>query len=96
VVDLAAFLGREGPAPHGTRGQARMVVFGPRAGDLRTGVIVERVLGLRNLAELAPVAPPADAPAWYGERWMDADGGAWQEIDLAKLAAEPAFLRAGL
>jgi len=96
VVDLAVFLGREGPAPHGSGVQARMVVFGPRAGDLKTGVIVERVLGLRNLAELAPVAPSADAPAWYGQRWMDADGGAWQEIDLAKLAAEPAFLQAGL
>jgi len=96
VVDLAVFLGREGPAPHGSGVQARMVVFGPRAGDLKTGVIVERVLGLRNLAELAPVAPFADAPAWYGQRWMDADGGAWQEIDLAKLAAEPAFLQAGL
>jgi twitching motility protein PilI len=96
VVDLAGFLGREGPAPHAGGGQARMVVFGSRTGDLKTGVVVERVLGLRNLTELAPVAPPADAPAWYGQRWMDADGGAWQEIDLAKLAVDPAFLQAGL
>jgi twitching motility protein PilI len=53
------------------------------------------VLGLRNLAELAPAAPPAEAPGWYAQRWIDADGNAWQEIDLAKLAREPAFLQVG-
>jgi twitching motility protein PilI len=94
VIDLAGFLGHE-PTPRGGVAQARMVVFGPRTGDLRAGVIVQRVLGLRNLAELAPASAPADAPAWYGQRWMDADGGAWQEIDLAHLAGDPAFLQVG-
>jgi twitching motility protein PilI len=96
VIDLASFIGRETVAAPGTGGQARMVVFGPRTGDLKAGVVVQRVLGLRNLAELAPSLPPADAPGWYGQRWMDADGGTWQEIDLAKLAHNPAFLQAGL
>ncbi len=59
------------------------MLFGPRVGDMNAGIVVQRVLGLRNIAELAPAAPPAGAPAWYGQRWMDADGGAWQEIDLA-------------
>jgi len=27
---------------------------------------------------------------------MDADGRAWQEIDLSKLARDPAFLQVGL
>jgi hypothetical protein len=53
------------------------------------------VLGLRNLAELAPAAPEADARGWYGQRWTDADGGAWQEIDLARLAVDPVFLNVG-
>jgi hypothetical protein len=53
------------------------------------------VLGLRNLAELAPAAPSAGAPAWYAQRWIDADGNAWQEIDLARLAREPEFLQVG-
>ena len=57
---------------------------------------MQSVLGLRNLAELTPAPPPPDAPGWYGQRWMDADGGAWQEIDLARLADDPAFLRVGL
>ena len=94
VVDLAGFLGR-GAAPPAAGGQRRLVLFGPRVGDLKAGVVVERVLGLRNLAELAPAAPPAGAPEWYGRRWIDATGGAWQEIDLSHLARDAAFLQVG-
>ena len=35
------------------------------------------------------------AHAWYAQRWIDADGNAWQEIDLARLAREPEFLQVG-
>lgn len=93
VVDFARFLGREAPA---TGTQARLVLFGPRAGEINAGVVVTRVMGLRNVAELAPAAPPEGAPAWYAQRWMDGDGNAWQEIDLAVLARDPSFLQVGL
>ena len=93
VVDFSRFLARETP-PSG--GQARLVLFGPRVGEMNAGLVVHRVLGLRNIAELAPAAPPQDAPAWYAQRWMDGDGHAWQEIDLALLAREPAFLQVGI
>jgi twitching motility protein PilI len=96
VVDLALFLGRESATPHGAGSLARLILFGPRAGDLKAGVVVQSVLGLRNLAELERAPPLPDAPAWYDQRWTDRDGGAWQEIDLARLAADPAFLRIGL
>jgi twitching motility protein PilI len=92
VVDFARFLGHEATAP-GT--MTRLLLLGPRAGDLNAGIVVQRVLGLRNLNELAPAAPPADAPEWYAQRWMDGDGNAWQEIDLARLARDPAFLKVG-
>src|SRR5204863_9647180 len=95
VVDFARFMGRE-PMPSSPGvSNTRLVVFGPRAGDLRAGIVVERVLGLRNLVELAPAAAPLDSPAWYSHRWMDAEGGAWQEIDLAQLARDPGFLQVG-
>ena len=93
VIDFGKFLGREAP---GAGGQPRLVLFGPRAGELNAGIVVHRVLGLRNVAELAPASPPHDAPAWYAQRWMDGDGNAWQEIDLALLAVDPAFLQAGI
>jgi twitching motility protein PilI len=97
VVDFAAFRGLPAStAAKGAGGQARLLLFGARAGELRAGVVVTRVVGLRNLAEFAPAAPRVDAPAWYGQRWMDADGVAWQEIDLARLARDPAFLQIGI
>ncbi len=95
VIDFGAFLGRE-PSLAAGPAQSRLILFGPRAGELRAGIVVQRVLGLRNLAELAPASPPADVPHWFGQRWMDAEGGAWQEIDLARLAQDAAFLRVGL
>jgi twitching motility protein PilI len=96
VVDFAGFLGHplEPTAPGAS--QSRLVLFGPRVGELRAGLIVHRVLGLRNLAELSPGEPLADAPAWYGARWIETGGAAWQEIDLARLAQDPAFLQVGL
>jgi twitching motility protein PilI len=92
VIDFAGFLGR--PLANASA-QNRLVLFGPRAGELNAGLVVSRVLGLRNLTELAPAAPVAGAPAWYAQRWMDAEGGAWQEIDLAKLARDASFLQVG-
>jgi twitching motility protein PilI len=92
VIDFSGFLGR-GNVPAATSN--RLVLFGPRTGELRAGIVVARVLGLRNLAELAPAAAESGAPAWYAQRWIDASGGAWQEIDLARLARDPAFLQVG-
>ncbi|MCC7113131.1 MAG: chemotaxis protein CheW [Burkholderiales bacterium] len=94
VIDFAGFLGRT--PEHDSGAQARLVLFGQRAGSLNAGIVVRRVLGLRNLAELAPAAPPSDAPAWYAQRWMDADGRGWQEVDLARLARDPLFLQVGV
>ena len=94
VIDFAGFLGRDAAAP-AAGGQARLVLFGPRVGELRAGIVVQRVLGLRNLAELAPAAAPVGAPGWYGRRWIDATGGGWQEIDLSQLARDAAFLQVG-
>jgi twitching motility protein PilI len=95
IIDFGVFLGQDA-SPAGSAGQSRLVVFGPRTGELKAGIVVGRVLGLRNLAELAPASPPTDVPEWYGQRWMDAEGSAWQEIDLARLAQDPGFLRVGL
>jgi len=96
VVDFAGFLGHATAAPHAAGGGSRVVLLGPRAGELRAGIMVPRVMGLRNLAELAPALAPAEAPALYGQRWIDADGAAWQEIDLVALARDPEFLQVGL
>ena len=92
-MDFARFLSRESPP---FNAQSRLLLFGARAGELNVGIVVERVLGLRNIAELAPTSPPGDAPAWHAQRWMDGDGHAWQEIDLGRLARDPVFLQVGI
>ncbi|HET9045733.1 MAG TPA: chemotaxis protein CheW [Casimicrobiaceae bacterium] len=93
VVDFAGFLGN---APATVAAATRLLLFGARVGELNAGIVVSRVLGLRNLAELAPVPAPANAAPWYAQRWMDGDGNAWQEMDLARLARTPAFLQVGI
>ena len=96
VVDLAGFLGRGPVVSPGASAQSRLILFGPRAGDMNVGVVVQSVLGLRNVADLTPIPSVPDSPAWYGQRWADPDGGAWQEFDLARLAADETFLRISL
>ena len=95
VIDFAGFLGEAIEPPTATA-QARLVLFGPRVGELRAGLVVTRVMGLSNLAELERSDVAVDAPAWYGARWTDKAGGVWQEIDLALLAQDPGFLQVGL
>jgi twitching motility protein PilI len=92
VIDFSGFLGR-GNATSASHN--RLVLFGPRAGDVHAGIVVSQVLGLRNLANLTPAAPVAEAPGWYAQRWTDGNGSAWQEIDLARLARVPEFLQVG-
>lgn len=96
VIDFAGFLGEAIEPVTAGAAQARLVLFGPRVGELRAGLVVTRVLGLSNLAELVRSDAAVDAPAWHGARWTDKSGGVWQEIDLALLAQDPGFLQVGL
>lgn len=93
VVDFPAFLGGV-PVAAGTASRLILLARGTDGGD-SAGIVVERVLGLRNLSQFAPLAHDGGAPEWHVARWQDADGRAWQEIDLALLARDPAFLQVG-
>src|ERR1700694_5036011 len=84
VIDCACFLGLQLEPVTPGASQTRLLLFGPRIGDLRAGLIVHRVLGLRNLADLSRNDTPAGAPDWYGSRWGGADGGGWEEVGLAR------------
>jgi twitching motility protein PilI len=91
VVDLAAFLGVKA-AEHG-RDQAHLVGFNP-ALDINCALLVDRLAGLRDDKHLSP--EPDDAqprPAFVGQRFRDTTGRSWQELNLAALASNAAFLR---
>ena len=92
VIDFPAFLGRESVVQGAL---ARLILLSGRSGEQNAGIVVQRVLGLRNLAQLEPVENESPTVAWHVQRWADADGGTWQEIDLVALARDPAFLRFG-
>jgi twitching motility protein PilI len=91
VVDLAAFLGVK--ATEAARDQARLIGFN-QALDINCALLVDRLAGLRSEEHL--VAEPEGAgarPAFVGTRYRDAAGRAWQELNLADLAGDEAFLR---
>jgi twitching motility protein PilI len=91
VVDLAAFLGVKSGEPN--RDQARLVGFNPRF-ELNCALMVDRLSGLRSEGQLT--AEPDDRserPGFVGLRYRDATGRLWQELNLAELAGDEAFLK---
>ena len=91
VVDLAAFLGVK--LAGAGREQSRLVGFN-QALDLNCTLLVDHLSGLRSDQDLAPEPPDASArPAFVGARYRDMGGRIWQELKLAELAGDEAFLR---
>ncbi len=91
VVDLSAFLGLKTGEP--LRDQSHLVVFN-QALDINCALLVDRLAGLRTEQQLRMDAAAQDgAPPFAGPRYQDEGGRAWQELKLAALAADEAFLR---
>lgn len=91
-VDLAAYLDLADPLPPG---ESRILLAHPRFG-VNAALRVERALGLRGVAELAPEPAGPDAAHWEVSRWHDREGQLWTEIKMEDLVTTPAFLEAGL
>ncbi|HEY9239706.1 MAG TPA: chemotaxis protein CheW [Burkholderiaceae bacterium] len=92
VVDLAGFLGVK--TPETGREQPRLVGFNA-ALDINCVLRVDKLSGLRSDDELTP-EPDADSvarPAFAGARLRDASGRLWQELNLAALVGDEAFLK---
>jgi twitching motility protein PilI len=91
VVDLAQFLGVK--VTGAGREQSRLVGFNP-ALDINCTLLVDHLAGLRNDDELELEPEDGSArPAFAGDRFRDAGGRVWQELNLAQLAGDEAFLR---
>jgi twitching motility protein PilI len=91
VVDLAGFLGVK--TTEVLREQARLVAFNAVL-DINCALMVDRLAGLRSEGQLA--AQPDDGaarPPFVGARYSDEGGRVWQELNLAALASDEAFLR---
>ncbi|TJZ70728.1 chemotaxis protein CheW [Chitiniphilus eburneus] len=91
VSDLAVFFGG---APLATHSANRLILLHPRHLP-HAAVLVERMLGLKHLADLTHAGDGGDTP-WSGAVYDDAAGTRWQVLDIPRLASEPGFLQAGL
>ena len=91
VVDLSLFAG--GP-PTSLDKESRLLAF---SGDLRfaCGILVSRMLGLRNIADLEAASQDDAAETiaddrlfapWVRARLVDAQSAAWQELDHRRSA----------
>jgi twitching motility protein PilI len=91
IVDFSAFQGGD-PATGGTERRVILVSDKLVGG---AGLLVSRMLGLRNPENFTAAERPAQAPDWLGAVFRDASGAAWNELDLARLAKERRFLEVG-
>jgi len=91
VLDFAAFQGGE---PIGPGMERRVILISERLIG-GAGLLVSRMLGLRNPEQFAPAARPAECAPWVGGVYADAGGTRWMELDLPALVRERRFLEVG-
>ena len=91
MIDFSAFQGGDPIAP----GMERRVILVAERHMAGSGLVVSRMLGLRNPEQFQPAAKPANAPAWVAGAYTDAGGTRWLELDLPALTREQRFLEVG-
>ena len=82
-------------ATEAARAQSRLVALNELL-EVNCALLIDRLVGLRGVeAFTAAKAPDAEAPAWLGHAYTDAEGVQWQEINLQALSQQPQFLSIG-
>jgi len=97
VVDLAGFVAGSAGQKRSEQSwaDARLVTFNAEL-ELNCALLVDALVGLRRPDAFASFEPaPAGSPAYFGHRFLDAEGGTWQEIDLRLLSETAEFLSIG-
>lgn len=94
VIDLARFQGQSATA---VDRESRIVVFAPGL-SFNSGILVSRVLGLRNVDDMRlHDNDQADAAAsWAARQYVDRDAQVWTELDLSQIVQDAQFLHVGL
>jgi len=92
VVDLSLLTGGE---PASRTAASRLVLVAGRL-QAHCALLVDRMIGLRNLERLQPMeVPTGNAAPWQGAGLRDSNGQAWRELDIAALVTDENFLHAG-
>ena len=93
VIDFARY---QGLPPTEIEPASRIVTFATALG-INCGLLVSRVLGLRNVAEMhAQADPAAEQAAWASTSYHDKDLQEWTTLSLSAIAQEQRFLHIGL
>ncbi len=91
IIDFSAFQGRDAI---GTGMEKRVILVSDRLIG-GAGLVVSRMLGLRNPEQFAKLERPADAAPWVGGVYSASGGTQWLELDLPALVRQPGFLEVG-
>jgi len=90
VVDFSLFLGG---APTVLGDRSRLMLIGEQH-RVNCGLLIDRVHGLYRNEQLSPARGTAHA-AWSSGSFDDAQGNAWQQLDVSGLVAHADFLNVG-
>lgn len=98
VIDFARF---QGQAQTQLTSESRIIAFAP-ALSFNSGLLVSRVLGLRNIVEMELLQEEAVSGVgpissnWATHRFRDRELQLWQRLDLSLVVQDPRFLHVGL
>lgn len=93
VIDFARFQGLPSTP---INSESRIIAFAP-ALQFNSGLLVSRVLGLRNIMEMELLPEQEEAPQpWVTHRFRDRDAQVWQQLDLSLVVQDTRFLHVGL
>lgn len=90
VVDFGAFMTGEATA---RTPDSRLLLIADRFQSF-SGLVISRMLGLKNIQTLEPVDEQADQP-WVGAAYRDEEGRVWRELNVSELTGSDAFLHVG-
>lgn len=89
VTDLASYLGYP---PVSVSSESRvLLVHGKFA--INAGLLVDRLVGLRNLDEMHTEPEASEKPVWQLGRYRDESGQVWDELSLDILLGQNEFLQ---
>lgn len=93
VIDLARF---RGSAPVSIDKESRIVAFSPSMG-FNAGLLVSRVMGLRNVSEME-LQPSVESRVntWQGRRYINRESQVWTELNLSQIVQDQNFLHVGI
>jgi twitching motility protein PilI len=91
IVDFAAFQGGETTS----QTQERRVILLSDRRIAGSGLLIGRMLGLRNPEQLVREPDPVQRPPWMSGLYRDPAGVLWRELDVAALAEDARFLEVG-